>query len=154
MPRCALSAEAGQPLFAWVLDTELPFIASKAAMELDDLGRGKTSTLKATRQLASILKSATSQGQESGTKGFIDPPSAAVFSKALKVAMVGRPLSSKDALLQAASDMAETLNSAGPDPADTSSISKLRDFCLELSRYSLTYRDRVFAPVPSHRYRK
>src|SRR5437868_4395266 len=66
------------------LDPDLPFLATRAAIELDTLLVGQATDLQAVRQLAESVRTLTEFNSESGQRRLeMDPPTVEVFNRAL-----------------------------------------------------------------------
>lgn len=120
-----------------VSDPDLSFIAANAAIEIDDLINGDSSDLESVALLSQKLRNTVGDGSDSatGNKSFIDPVSSDIFSRAFFTSH-NFNISSIDDLYKKVGELADELSSL--DSADQNLPNVIRDFCVALSKYSLS----------------
>lgn len=115
------------------LDPNLSFIASRAAIELDNLLLGTSKNLDAVHELARRLKNSAEEISGSTTmRNLMDPQSIRVFSQAY-IETQGETVSTIDELAKKAWNIAGDLDEAKADP-QRQTLERLRAFCVALSR--------------------
>ena len=135
------------------LDPDLPFLASEAAIDLDNLLSNKSKELTAIRRLAEQLKNSIHLS-ESGScpRSLMDPATLTVLGEAvLQVAGKNRHSKIEDLLTQAAL-ITEVLSNEDPENRDN--LEKARDFCVALSRAATVYRKSILDLRPQHPFRR
>jgi len=137
------------------LDPNLPFLASEAAVDIENLLAHRCEDLKAIRTLANRLKNSI----EAGTVGsphlrsLMDPATLTILNEAVAEVFKSASLQRVEDLLGEAAKMASLLSSA--DPKNISAdLEKARDFCVALSRAAVAYRRSIKDLRPSHPFRK
>jgi hypothetical protein len=121
------------------LDPSLSFIASRAAIELDNLLLGLSDTLDAVQQLASRLKNSAEEVSGTSVKrNLMDPEAMCVFSQAFAQTQ-GHSVSTVDELANEAWRIASDLHQAKSD-ARRQTLEALRSFCVALSRIASAQR--------------
>jgi|WetSurMetagenome_2_1015567.scaffolds.fasta_scaffold38534_3 hypothetical protein len=135
------------------LDPDLPFLASEAAIDLDNLILNKTKELKAVRRLAEQLKHSINIGKmDSCPRSLMDPATLTVLGEAiLQVAGKNGNSRIEDLLAQAAS-ITEVLSNENPE--SSSDLEQARDFCVALSRAATVYRKSILDLRPQHPFRR
>lgn len=125
-----------------ISDPDLPFLAANAAIEIDDIIKGRSNELKNTRLLfEKINRSDESLDVDLGTRSFIDPIASDVISKAYIVSHGTSINSHKDysKALRKIIEELESLLDAGHTPEEA-----IRRFFVALSQQSLAYQDSLF----------
>lgn len=138
------------------LDPSLPFVAANAAIELDDLIRGRQQDLKFVTKLAELLSNAVVVTPYPGVrnhKALIDPVSADVFNRAYAKTYNSEGVNTIDQLASLVAKLANELGELGPKNAKES-LSQFRDFCVALSNYSMTSRNAIYGSSSGHPYKK
>ena len=121
------------------LDPNLSFIASQAAIELDNLLLGTSKKLDAVHDLALRLKNSAEEISGSTTmRNLMDPQSIRVFSQAYTETQ-GESVSTIDELANKAWRIAGDLDEAKADP-QRQTLERLRSFCVALSRIASAQR--------------
>ncbi len=139
------------------LDPDLPFLASKAAVELDTALLGKPSLFENVKVLALRLCAATEkvQGTEDpGTLALLDSPTVEIFSRALGAAKAQRATTLAELISEAwtvANQLSKaTTNTENPDQA---MLQTMRSFCVALSQSAASYQQSIHDREPRHPYR-
>ena len=125
------------------LDPGLPFLASQAAIELDNLLLGRDVELKAVKQLAERLDQST--GQVAGTeshRSLTDPATITLFNRAV-VASGKLDVRTVDELASEAGRIAHELQNS-EEKSDKGQIKYLRTFCTHLAQSALALEQSLF----------
>src|SRR5665213_3394133 len=125
------------------LDSDLPYLASCAAIELDNVLLGNQTSLVAVKSLAERLRNATApvEGGEA-PKSLMDTPTLQVFTRAVNDSgQMG--VTTLGDLTLVASRIAGTLAGATPD-SNADRIRQMREFCVALSRAAAAFRQSSF----------
>jgi hypothetical protein len=132
------------------LDPKLPFLAARAAMELDSLILAQQPSLDSVRQLASLLQGSTivTSGQR---QSLMDPATVDLVGRAI-VSQGNQVLTITD-LADAAARIANDLAGAEQDP-QRQLIEKMREFCVALSREASAYLFSETDAEASHPFRR
>lgn len=134
------------------LDPDLPFLAASAALELDNLLIGSSSSTEHVEQLARLLFS-PSPGQ-TVSKKFLDPISCSVLTRALSES-VGADSATEDESASAISRLSERLEGIIKNSStQKEQISELRNFFVALSRLASSSRTSIYGEQRVHPYRK
>jgi hypothetical protein len=126
------------------LDPRLSFLASQAAVELDNVLLGRIGNLEAVKQLGSRLqRSMGNQDQGREERTFFDAPTVSVLTDAISQLSV--PVQTFPQLVSEAWQMATELQGFRGDvpPCDVNGIARLRSFCLFLSQNARSYRQSI-----------
>jgi hypothetical protein len=140
------------------LDSDLPLLASRAAIQLDDLILKKRTKTDAIQQLAEYLANSTKEVNGSGVRqSLMDPSTAEVLRRALEDSRGQGEFKTIGELVHEAWLMAEGMRH--PDASrDTDeerpSLDRLKRFCVALSRQASSFRQSVYDVRPAHRFRK
>ena len=161
-PQLEPIAEAGE-----LLRSDFPGLACHAAIELDNLLRGRSAEVHAVAMLASVLAGTRSscQGGAPVTFGLLfdpssDPTDAVTVNRALRDSQVAEAeprtvdelvgeLKRIESTLRAISEQPQTVVSR-----DAAELERMRAFCLALSRRSASERESPEDWEPSHPYRR
>ena len=123
-----------------VSDPGLSFLASQAAIELDNHLLGKDVEFKAVKQLAARLECSTEEISGTGSrKPLMDTATVVVFSNA--IAASGMPAKSLAELAQKASEIASALQDSNLERSD---IERMRAFCNCLARSVLAHEQSLY----------
>lgn len=138
-------------------DPNLPFLASKAAIELDKMVRGVSVDTTSIHELSSILRSSFETDESNG--GFrsrMDAATLTVLGQAVNQSRTGQQIVQMDKIVEMAVTVADKmLNGAnGKLREDTDSLEWARDFCVALSRCAAAYRKSLMDLRPSHPFRR
>lgn len=134
------------------LDPDLPFLAASAALELDNVLIGTSTSTEHVEQLMATLSSAFSTGQ-SATKKFLDPISCTILTRALSESG-GSGSAQQSDLTTAISRLSERLEGIKKSSTKKEQVSELRDFFVALSRLASTSRKTLYGDQRVHSYRK
>lgn len=148
MSRASALTQSDQGLRA--LDPNLPFLASEAAIDIDNLLSNRAEDLTAIETLAKLLTNSMEQGGTGGPpRSLMDPGTLTVLGQALAEARSSQALQKMEDLLTEAARIAGSLSSHDlkekPDE-----LERLRDFCVALSRAAVAYHKSIGDLRPSH----
>ncbi len=135
-----------------VLDAGLPLIAAKAAVELDRFAADSTEELPSVGILAKLIENSVDAAQGSSPKSLMDPSTITVMSYAIENSewSSSSPPTTVSELAKIALKIGKSLSNADSN----SDISKLREFCVALSRCSANYRLSIFGTKAPHPFRR
>lgn len=124
-----------------VMDPDLAFIAASAAVEVDNLIHGRSAGLENVIELSNLLGDSIVSGNQNGNhiKTLMDPLSTDVFTKAYS-ASYKSSLHTLEELGEKAAELSKELAGVKTEP---DRLEMLRDFCVELSRYSSATRHTI-----------
>jgi hypothetical protein len=135
-----------------VLDPQLPLMACKAAIELDNFLLGTTTELKAARTLADQLKNSIQCDRDTTQRrSLMDPATLTIVASAASGTATQR-VTQVELLLKYAEDIAELLI-ANDLHMNKSKVKSARSFFLALSRSVSAYRRSILDLRPSHPFR-
>jgi hypothetical protein len=121
-------------------DPDFSFLASQAAVELDNLSLGRQTRVENVRRLGRILEASVKSTSSVGTRGaFGSTGTLGVFGRAIEASASGHPRLTMSELIDEAWKMAEQL-SASSGSEDKNHLKQLRTFCVALSRASASFR--------------
>lgn len=137
----------------YVLDPDLPILASDAAIALDDLLHKRHCNFKSVLSLAERLqKSFTiipSNGQRSS---LLDPATLAVLGEAINKS--GPRVTKIEDLIDKAFLIADVLMTKTNTSGNRKELEWARSFCVALSRLTSAYHKSVYDMRPSHPFRR
>lgn len=138
-----------------VLDPDLPFLASRAAVELDAILNGESTEKPSVEKLAERLRESLDEPDSPGAKRglLIDTATETVLGQALNLADSGRQLSNLEDLRARTGEIAEQL-SKPTSGQDSRGLELARAFCLALSRCAAAYRKSVYDIRQPHPFRR
>jgi hypothetical protein len=141
-------------MFVNVLDPDLSFLASNAAVELDLLINGEPTELDAVRELGERLRNSLDKpAPDEPARGLqVDTETQAVLGQAFARAGADPAIVLSD-LWRRTEKIADQLSSAEP-AANQSDLERYRAFCLALSQAAAAYRQMIFDVRPPHPYRR
>lgn len=132
-------------------DPELPFIAASAALELDDVIKGRSTSLQHFNELSAVLKTALSATDDAPRAlASVDPVTSTVFQRALRASDQSRGLTT-ESLAQKVLDITLELQLR---PGGQPDLELMKRFCVELSRTALSSRDATQRSRSEHPYQK
>jgi hypothetical protein len=140
-------------------ENDLPSVASRAAIELDNLLLNRSTDLGATQRLADIIaKSFPRNAEANAPAPFVNPTTAMVVNRAIADANIDKLASRVDELIRHARELANTLQSVTAQ-AERSSIDEqrlqvMRAFCVALSRRALAEASLNRHARPQHPFRR
>ncbi len=136
------------------LDPDLPFLASEAAIDIDNLLSNRDKNLTAMRCLAERLKNSIKLDSTDGTShSLMDLATLTLLGEAMAEAVRNNTFQKIEDLVEEAADVAKLLSS--DDPAkDLTELEKARDFCMALARAVMAYRKSIRDMSPSHPFRR
>jgi len=121
------------------LEPGLSFLASQAAIELDNLLLGRKTTLEAVQLLGRRLNAATEAVEGSaGRRTLMDAPTVSILSNAISASR-SKNLRTLDELASESWKMANDLQDT-TESANQQALKKLRSFCVCLSQIARSYR--------------
>jgi len=137
-----------------VLDFDLPFLASEAAIDIDNLLSNRARELTAIRLLADQLRNSieiSSSGEP--PRSLMDPATLTVLGEAVARA-AGEGYTKKiDDLLVEAVKIGTELSSEDPTKNITE-LERARDFCVALSMAVVAYHKSISDLSPQHPFRR
>lgn len=137
------------------LDPDLPFLASEAAVDIDNLLSDSSSEVESVKRLADILNNSF-KGDVPGNsfKSFMDPATVTILGTAV-IGSSSKNVSLKqvDDLLEKASLFAKSLSRENL-LENRDELEEARDFCIALSRSVVAYRKSIHDLRPSHPFRR
>lgn len=137
-----------------VLDPNLPFLASEAAIELDGLLLGRKTELNSVLNLASQLRNTFKTSSDGlTTRSFMDPAIISVLGGAFNNSGAHRVTSLRDLLTEAIS-LADELVATKETMSNRDNIEWLRAFCVSLSRLTSAYHKSIFDLKPQHPFKR
>ena len=118
---------------------DIALVASDAAVELDELLRGKHPSLVSVRRLTAALpRLLRAANVPSGTAATFDPGAVVVVSRAFDDANWSAPLHTTSDLAAEAAGLTDKLRHAEA-ASQTEFLTKFRDFCLALAKTAIAY---------------
>lgn len=136
-----------------VLDEDLSFLATQAALELDMLMEGKETELEAIPRLSSVMSGSFQPFQSGGRGSFLDPATATIVNRAFTDSNLAN-LETVDQLIQSSLKLAEELASQTSTSKRNGELATMKKFCMALARCSAAYRESVLGHPSKHPYRK
>lgn len=119
---------------------EMPIIAASAAVEVDNVIRGRETTFTNIGALAKLIKSMTDgitpTGSVTHQQKFMDPISSDIFNRA-HIDSFREPIASVSDLVQKASGLADSLLKTSSNHEGDEVLASLRDFCVALAKHAL-----------------
>lgn len=139
----------------YALDPNLPFLASEAAVDIDNLLSDRLPhDLRAMRLLAERLKNSVKKDRVSSTLcSLMDPVTLTVLGEAMGDTVRTQSLQTVEDLLKEAGKIAVTLSKEDPKE-NSQELEQARDFCVSLSRAVMTYHKSIRDLRPSHPFRR
>lgn len=132
--------ESGSARAVRPLNPDFAFLALRAAVELDDIIRGKAGQPVAVMELAKSLRDTTSAiGASPALTSLADPLSADLLNRALEQGSPTQQIDTVKSLIQRANEVASSLQQATPK-SGAKQLEILRNFCLALSQVTSSYR--------------
>lgn len=142
--------EISEPLSA--MDPTLSFLASQAAVELDNMLSQGTHDLEAVQLLGDRLgKSTEAISGSTDRRALMDPATLSIISNAISASRSTQPRT----LAEFASEAWKVANDlhGSSKEQDKRNIEKLRTFCVTLAHNCRSYRQTILDVEPSHPYR-
>jgi hypothetical protein len=130
-------------------------LATRAAIQLDNLRRGVDTDRAAIGQLAELLKNSFDQsGIDAGHRreSLLDAPTIVLMGKVLTATQSLR-MTNKDLLKNLLNGIGDELERVADDSAGQP-LEHLRDFCVALARESASYQRSLRDVGPSHPFKK
>jgi hypothetical protein len=127
-----------QPTRISATDPNLAFLASRAAIQLDRMIQGKSTSNEAVRELAGQLKSATFHVAQEEPAALWDPSTVSLLRNAID-AKGTSPVTTIDELIGAATKIAQQLETTTDQSKNTTDIERLRSFCVGLSNSAIAH---------------
>jgi hypothetical protein len=151
MSSALVPTQSNQGLYA--LDPNLPFLASEAAVDIDNLLFDRPPRdLTAMRRLAGRLNNSVEKGTPGGAlRSLMDPVTLTVLGEAMENAGRSQSLQTVEDLLGEADKIAVTLSKEDPKE-NSQELEQARDFCVSLSRAVMTYHKSIRDLRPSIRF--
>jgi len=137
-----------------VLDEDLSFLATQAALELDSLIEGKETELEAVSRLSSVMSSSFQSVQAEGHSLSLDPATATILNRAFIDSNFANNLETVDELIQKSLELAKELASQTHPSKRNGELARMKSFCMALARCSAAYRESILGHRSKHPYRK
>jgi hypothetical protein len=136
------------------LDPDLPMLAARAAMELDNFKSTGETAFTAVKDLSARLKNSFENGGSTSVpyKALLDSSTVTLVGRALNSSKWAGNVSTIDQLSSELWDVAQRLEQVEIAPAEQP-IEKIRDFCVALSECAASYRQAFHDLRPSHPFR-
>ena len=153
MSSASVSTQSNQGLYA--LDPNLPFLASEAAVDIDNLLFDRSPRdLAAMQRLAERLNNSVEKDTVNGSLcSLMDPVTLTVLGEAMGDTVKSQSLQTVEDLLKEAGKIAVTLSKEDPKE-NSQELEQARDFCVSLSRAVMTYHKSIRDLRPSHPFRR
>ena len=137
------------------LDPDLPMLAARAAMELDNYKRSGEASFTAVKLLAERLKNSfqTGAAMASPCKAWLDSGTVSLVGRALNSSSWAGQVSTIEQLSSELWEVARRLENVNTTPAEQP-IEKIRDFCIALSECAASYRQAFHDLRPTHPFRR
>jgi len=137
------------------LDTRIPFLATRAAVQLDNLILKRTKSVEAIARLgASLRETATVSASAVSKKALVDPLAIRILRLVSQQAVKDAPTAPDD-LVRQAKDNGDKLVAAAAGTATDDELRMLRTYCLALSRALASFQQsRQEHLKPLHRIRR
>lgn len=137
-----------------VLDPDLPFVASQAAIELDDLISGRDSKPKYVFILEKKLRNSLEiDSSESTHQSLIDPSTLTVLGEAINRSHNQKTVTKVEDLITQARSIADGLSIEKKQKNKKKQLKWVRDFCIALSSLAAGYHKSIFDIRPQHPFR-
>jgi hypothetical protein len=136
-----------------VLDEDLSFLATQAALELDMLMEGKEIELDAVPRLSIVMNGSFEPVQSEGRGSFLDPATATIVNTAFTDSKLAKS-ETVDELVKKALELAAALASQVHPDQRNGELADIKRFCLALARCSSAYRETVLGQRSKHPNRK
>lgn len=134
------------------LDPDLPFLASEAAVDLDNLLSHRARNLDAIRRLADRLNHSIEASRTGATRSLMDPATLNLLGVAMAQTRTYPSEKVEDVLSQTAK-IASRLATV-ETTQDTTELEQDRDFCVALSEAAASYRRSIQDLRPQHPFRR
>lgn len=136
-----------------VLDEDLSFLATQAALELDMLMEDKDCELEAVKRLSDVMNGSFRPFQPpTGQSSMLDPATATIVNRAFSDSDLAQ-LETVDELILKSLKLAEELASQVDPSRRNGGLEKMKRFCIALARCSSAYRETVLGHRTKHPYR-
>ncbi len=123
-----------------IMDPDLPLLASKAAIELDNEIAGRPADLEPVRRLASLLRNSIAQADTAGSlKSLMDPSTVTALGRALSESGGAGSITTVDQLFAKSRDIADQLTDSGSG-TDKVDLRWAREFFVALARGAAAHR--------------
>lgn len=141
------------PAMFRAMDSEIPFLAAQASVEIDNLINESDDSVVLSRQLIGMLVNSIESGSAADSKKqlTIDPVSRNLLNKAYQNTF-HKPVNTNDDLQSALKSLMD--NVANNDKLADNFLESLRGFFIALSTYALSERQSLHNPSYSHPYKK
>jgi hypothetical protein len=136
-----------------VLDEDLSFLATQAALELDMLMEGKETKLEAIPKLSSVMNGSFQAVQAGGQSSSLDPATATIVNWAFADSNLAN-LITVDELIRKSLQLASELASQTDPSRRNGELAAMKRFCIALARCSDAYRESILGHRSKHPYRK
>lgn len=123
-----------------IMDPDLPLLASKAAIELDNAIAGRPADLEPVKRLASLLRDSIGQADTPGSlKSLMDPPTVTALGRALRESGGTGSITTVDQLFAKSREIADRLTDTRSG-TDKDHLRWAREFFVALARGAVAHR--------------
>ncbi|MBA7515519.1 hypothetical protein ES705_07561 [subsurface metagenome] len=138
-----------------VLDPDLPYLASEAAIEYDNLLLGRKSNFKSVYILAERIRNSFEIDRGNGaTRSLMDPATLTVLGEAINESQDQPKVNKLADLIKKAFSIADELLKNTNLKDNREELEWARTFCLALSRLAAAYHKSIFDLRPQHPFRR
>ena len=142
------------------LERDLPSLACRAAVELDNLSLGRSTGLESVRKLSlSLQESLPEVADFASPSSLFDPTMAIVVNGAISDARQAEPIRQMTKLLSETKTITDRLDNLLQDPDEfcrtsLDQVKELRSFCLALSKRAFGSKRPRQSRAPRHPFRR
>jgi predicted PP-loop superfamily ATPase len=134
-------------------DADLPILAARAAIEIDNVRLNKPVELNAVKALSMRLANTFEKNGGDKNRAVLDSSTAAIVTRAFGSAAWPHAVTSTDQLLRETRALAKKMDQLTPDPKQQG-LETLRNFFVALSRCATAYRQSIHDQIPVHPFRR
>jgi hypothetical protein len=135
------------------LNPDLPFLASEAAVDIDNILAGGARELGKIRELVELLNTSVNPASEESVPiSQLDPGTLTVLGEAVTAAVRNGTFQEVSDLIRETAKIVSSLECDEPE-TNRMELEKAREFCLALSRAALAYRMSIYEWRPPHPFR-
>jgi len=142
------------------LERDLPSLACRAAVELDNLNLGRSSSLENVQKLSRSLKESLPEVADfASPSSLFDPTMAIVVNGAISDTRQAEPIRQMAKLLDETKNITDRFENLLRDPTEfcrtsLDEVKTLRSFCLALSKRAFAFKGPRQSRTPQHPFRR
>jgi len=136
-----------------VLGTDLPLLATKAAIELELYSENKNDDLTSVQTLSELIKNSIDLKDTNTPRSLMDPSTVTVMSKAIGDSKWNATPKTIDELVKIAIKLAEELGREPDQSKRNGEVQKIKEFCIALAKCSSAHRQSIFGHSSKHPFR-